>query len=232
MSNRIAISGFDADGSSTAIVQYSAVRQSDVNTVAAASAANTKMLGIIQEGIDGALGAESASVVQFGESFCVSHAAFAIGDLLNVGATNGRLKEAKSSVSVGSVTDTEVTWTATDAWQGPRGDHITIEYRDPGAASQSLGIVVEGTAIIVNLKTTSSGGLNSTADEIKTAVAALPAAAAMVTGADTGTDDGSGTVIALAATRLAGGAFPIAVALQAASGAAEIVKIFVIQASS
>ncbi len=98
----------------------------------------------------------------------------------------------------------DLTWTAIAPWLGLRGEDITIEYRDPGAASQSLSIVVEGTAIIVNLATDTSGTITSTADLIKTALAAHAVAAAMVSAADAGSDDGSGVVTAMTATRLSG----------------------------
>lgn len=92
------------------------------------------------------------------------------------------------------------------------------------ALSSALLIVVEGTAIIVNLATDSAGAISSTADLIKAAVAALAEAAAMVVGTDVSPDDGSGTVIALAAARLVGG-HAIGVALQAAAADTELIDV-------
>ncbi len=88
---------------------------------------------------------------------------------------------------------------------GVLGDAITVEYVDPAEASQSLLVEVTGTDITVNLATDGSSVITSTADEIKAAIAALPAAHALVGTADKAANDGSGVVTAMAKTNLAGG---------------------------
>lgn len=98
----------------------------------------------------------------------------------------------------------DVVWTAVVG--GEAGNDITIAYVNPGAPGQALGVVVVASAITVNLATDGGGLITSTADDIKAEVAATPAAAALVTGVDAGADDGSGVVIAMAGTNLAGGA--------------------------
>jgi hypothetical protein len=98
----------------------------------------------------------------------------------------------------------DVVWTAVVG--GAAGNNTTIAYVDPAGNNQPLGVVVAGTAITVNLATDGAGAITSTADDIKDEVAATPAAAALVTGADKAANDGSGVVIAMAATALSGGA--------------------------
>lgn len=98
-------------------------------------------------------------------------------------------------------TDNKVTWTARKA--GIEGEKITIQYRDPAAASQSLSVTVTGNAIVVNLATNGGSTITSTAGEIITAVAASAAASALVSGANYAGNDGTGVVTAISATALA-----------------------------
>lgn len=105
--------------------------------------------------------------------------------------------------------DNALTFTAVK--YGAFGNSITIAYLDPGAASQSLSVSVAGTAISVNLATDGSSVITSTAAQIKTAIEASSAAAALVTctintGDSGSADDGSGVVTALAAAAMTGGA--------------------------
>lgn len=97
----------------------------------------------------------------------------------------------------------DMTYTADTAGSG--GNAITVRYVDPGAISQTILVVVVGSAITVNLATDGAGAITSTAAQVKTAVDALPAAAALVNVANAGGDSGAGVVTALAATPLAGG---------------------------
>ena len=153
-------------------------------------------------------------------------AAIAIGAKVMVAGTSGKIATAVAIYSTDlGVADTDVLWTAqAPDWAGQLGEQITIEYRDPGANTQSLLIVVEGTAIIVNLATDGGGTITSTADLIKAAVAALAESAAMVVGTDVPTDDGSGVVTAMAAKRLVAG-FAIGTALQAAAADTEYINV-------
>jgi len=86
-------------------------------------------------------------------------------------------------------------------------DDITITYLDPERESQTLEVVVTGTAIEVYLATNDQNGgeITSTADEIKAAIALVPAAHALVGTADKAGNDGSGVVTALTAATLVGG---------------------------
>lgn len=97
----------------------------------------------------------------------------------------------------------DLVWTAVAG--GTDGHAITIEYVNPGAINQPLGVVVVGNAITVNLATDGGGAITSTADDIKLEVRATPAAIALVSVADSGADDGTGVVTAMAATALSGG---------------------------
>lgn len=97
----------------------------------------------------------------------------------------------------------DIVFTAKDF--GAAGNDITIAYVDPAANSQSLGVVVTGTDIVVNLATDGAGAITSTADLIKTAIAAEQDADDLVDVADASGNDGSGVVTAMAETNLAGG---------------------------
>lgn len=89
---------------------------------------------------------------------------------------------------------------------GAAGNAITIAYVDPAGNDQVLGVVVVGSAITVNLATGVAGAITSTGDDIKAAIALVPAAVALVgVVVDKAANDGSGVVIAMAPTNLAGG---------------------------
>jgi len=114
--------------------------------------------------------------------------------------------EVKSSLSTDLVGDNnDIVYTS--KLTGTAGDAITVAYLDPSMESQSLDVVVTGTAIEVYLATNDQNGgeIISTAYEIKTAIANLPAAHALVGTADKAGNDGSGVVTAMTETALAGG---------------------------
>lgn len=96
----------------------------------------------------------------------------------------------------------DLTYTAVTAGSG--GDGITIRYLDPAGNNQVLSIGVVASAITVNLATGVGGAITSTAASIAAAIALSAPAAALVTVANKTGNDGSGVVIALAATNLAG----------------------------
>jgi len=100
--------------------------------------------------------------------------------------------------------DNDIVWRAVVG--GAAGNDITIEYVDPAGVDQLLAVTVLGTAITISLATGGGGAITSTANDIIAEVAATPAAAALVTGANHGADTGAGVVTAMAATALAGGA--------------------------
>jgi len=75
--------------------------------------------------------------------------------------------------------DSDLVWTAATRHVGT--DKISITMVDPGSASAALGVVVTGHDIVINLATSTASAITSTAADVKTAVDALPAAAALVT---------------------------------------------------
>jgi hypothetical protein len=101
-------------------------------------------------------------------------------------------------------TNDQLTFTAVP--YGAAGNDISIEYVDPVADDAELTVVVDGNSIVFNLATDSGGVITTTADDIKTALLASAEASALVTAADSGGDDGSGVVDAVAADVTAGGA--------------------------
>jgi hypothetical protein len=114
--------------------------------------------------------------------------------------------EVKSSLSTDLVGDNnDIVYTS--KLTGTAGDAITIAYLDPEMESQSLEVVVVGTAIEVYLATNDQNGgeIISTGDEIKTAIGVKAEANALVGTADKAGNDGSGVVTAMVATALAGG---------------------------
>jgi len=131
------------------------------------------------------------------------------GDAITVkydDTTPTSVAEVKSSLSTDLVGDNnDIVYTS--KLTGTAGDAITVAYLDPSMESQSLDVVVTGTAIKVYLATNDQNGgeIISTANEIKTAIANLPAAHALVGTADKAANDGSGVVTAMAETALAGG---------------------------
>lgn len=87
--------------------------------------------------------------------------------------------------------------------KGTYGNGITISYVNPGVETATESVTVVGKAITVTLRSVSS--VLSTAAQVETAIEANAAAAALVTVANAGGNNGSGAVIALAATPLASG---------------------------
>ena len=87
--------------------------------------------------------------------------------------------------------------------KGTYGNGITIAYVDPGTETATESVTVVGKAITVTLRSVSS--VLSTAAQVKAAIEASAAAAALVTVANHSGNDGTGAVIALTATHLANG---------------------------
>ncbi len=137
---------------------------------------------------------------------------------------------ASISIGTGSAGLTFVAQTA-----GIAGNEISVRLKNPGAVSQALAVTVSGKAITVSLATNSSGVVTSTAAQIKTAIEASTAAAALVavTGADDGdgvpggSSIGTGVVTPSATTRLQGGldeAFPLDTPYRVAASRAEAAR--------
>ena len=91
--------------------------------------------------------------------------------------------------------------------RGANGNNVRIRYVDPAAANAALSVVVTAnTDITVNLATNGASAITTTAAQIKAAIDAHDDAKKLVTVANAGGNDGTGVVIALAYTNLAGGA--------------------------
>jgi hypothetical protein len=93
--------------------------------------------------------------------------------------------------------------------EGVGGNAITIALVDPAGNNAVESASVVGNAITINLATGSGGAITSTPATIAATIAALPAAAALVTVANAAGNSGAGAVTALTATHLAGSAIII-----------------------
>jgi hypothetical protein len=88
--------------------------------------------------------------------------------------TNGYRRKAQALL--GTVNASRVVVTSR-AWGSEGGNALSIDLRDPGAASSPLSVAVNGNAIVVSLATDAGGALTSTAGQV---VAAIDAGAAAV----------------------------------------------------
>lgn len=124
-----------------------------------------------------------------------------VGNINTEGAPDATVQATLTTALTGS--DNDLDFTAVPL--GVLGNEITIEYLDPEDVDQSLAIIVTGNAIVVSLATDSNGDITTTAGDIITAIEADATASALVTLDNHSTDDGTGVVIAMAATALADG---------------------------
>ncbi len=99
-------------------------------------------------------------------------------------------------------TNNDLVFTAKTA--GVAGNSISVTYVDPGGTTATLGVVVTGKDIVVNLGRAASA-INTTATALKAAVDGDAGASALVSVANAGSDNGSGLVTALTKTNLSGG---------------------------
>ena len=114
-------------------------------------------------------------------------------------------QEAKATLSTNLAgNDNDLTFTA--KLKGHFGNTIKVAYVDPDAANAKLAVTVSGTTITVSLATAANKAITSTAANVKAAIEAVPAAAALVTVANVASNSGEGVVAAMAATALANGA--------------------------
>ncbi len=110
-----------------------------------------------------------------------------------IGTAPDSQAQAAATLSAGVVVDDNaITWTA--VLPGAAGNEVQIHAKDPKANSADLAVTVAGRIITASLATGLTGLITTTADALKAAVAALPAAAALAIGTDTGTSDGTGMV--------------------------------------
>jgi len=113
-------------------------------------------------------------------------------------------QEAKATLSTNLAgADNDLKFTS--KLKGHFGNAIKVEYVDPDAASAELGVTVSGTTISVSLATGANKAITSTAANVKAAIEAVPAAAALVSVANVADNSGAGVVTAMAATALADG---------------------------
>jgi len=122
--------------------------------------------------------------------------------VLHVTNTEQEAKATLSTNLAGNNNDLEFT----AKLKGHFGNTIKIAYVDPDAASAKLGVTVSGTTISVSLATDANKAITSTAANVKAAIEAVPAAAALVSVANVAGNSGAGVVAAMAATALANGA--------------------------
>jgi len=114
-------------------------------------------------------------------------------------------QEAKATLSTDLAGDNnDLKFTA--KLKGHFGNTIKVAYVDPDAANAQLAVTVSGTTITVSLATAANKAITSTAANVKAAIEAVPAAAALVTVANVASNSGEGVVAAMAATALANGA--------------------------
>ena len=114
-------------------------------------------------------------------------------------------QEAKATLSTDLAgNDNDLKFTA--KLKGHFGNTIKVAYVDPDAANAKLAVTVSGTTIAVSLATDANKAITSTAANVKAAIEAVPAAAALVTVANVAANSGAGVVAAMAATALANGA--------------------------
>lgn len=107
-----------------------------------------------------------------------------------------------ASLTLGSaVLNDGLVFTASQA--GKAGNAISVELVDPAAASKTLSVSVDGSKIRISLATGADSALSSTAEEVRSAMQASPAASALVSVSFLG--DGSGEVAPASRTYLTGG---------------------------
>lgn len=87
---------------------------------------------------------------------------------------------------------------------GVGGNSISVTYVDPGGTTATLGVVVSGKDITVNLGRAASA-INTTATALKAAIDGDTGASALVSVANAGADTGAGLVTAMSKTNLTGG---------------------------
>lgn len=136
--------------------------------------------------------------------------------------------EVKASLALGVVSSNNAL-TFTSKLYGALGNDISVHLKDPGANGASLSISVTGRAIVASLATDSSGAITTTAAQLKTAIEANLAAAALVTIANTGASTGAGVIAASwRPVSLAGGAdepFPLNTPVLVAGNQREAAKL-------
>lgn len=131
--------------------------------------------------------------------------------LLTVEAEAGLVAaSAVKAAKIFNMTNANADLTYTADATGLAGNSIGIVHSNPGAINKALAVTVVGKVITVSLATDGAGAITTTAAQVKTAIEALPAAAALVDVAYEGT--GAGVVNAMAGAYLTGGKTAVTVA--------------------
>jgi uncharacterized protein len=95
-----------------------------------------------------------------------------------VGTAPDAAPEVKASLTYGTTSNS--TFTATSKLNGVLGNDITIHLVDPKVNNAAIGGVVTGKSIVINLATSSTGVITTTANQVKLAIESTPAANALV----------------------------------------------------
>ena len=150
--------------------------------------------------------------------------AIAIGDLLKASVTTGKLTPAAASKTLNcSNALSDVSLVAKKAYQGIKGNLISITLVDPSGNNQALACSVSGLDITVSLKTGGAGAIESLGSEVAAIINATAAAALLVTADDEGA--GTGVVNAVAKTYLTGGEGAFARAMEAATADGDYIAV-------
>lgn len=121
-----------------------------------------------------------------------------------IGTAPDATPDVKATLEIGTAAaNTGLRFTAKLA--GKAGNAISLTLVDPAGNSQALSVDVDGTAIIVNLATSSSGAITTTAATLKSAIEGDEDANALVSIAAVSGSSGAGVLAAAAAQMLAGG---------------------------
>ncbi|RHW37994.1 zinc carboxypeptidase [Neobacillus notoginsengisoli] len=110
--------------------------------------------------------------------------------------TNGYRRLAQATI--GSLTNSAVV-VSSKAWGHEGGNDISVEFKNPGQASQPLKVTVDGKKIIVDLATNSSRNVTSTAKQV---VDALNANASTLVSANTYRGNAGAGVVTATTTKL------------------------------
>lgn len=205
-----------ADGSSTAIEQYSGVVRSSGNTYVVASAADQAIDGVVTEKVTDA--EQSITINVSGRTKVLLGGSVTAGDPVTV-AADAEFVEAVGTATVTSGANTSLDYTEKDAY---RGKVKAIKYVDPGQASHTGYVEYVDGVVVAYLSTNSAGTITETADSLKTLFAANATITAALTIADTSGHDGSGTLTAEPAVNLTGASNIFGIAEESGSAGEEI----------
>jgi hypothetical protein len=103
--------------------------------------------------------------------------------------------ETGSGNTVGAASAAGAVVLTSTAWGHEGGNNVTVELRDPGAASSPLMVSALGTNILVTLGTDAEGDLASTAAQVIAAINATPAARALAVALTYRGNTGAGIVL-------------------------------------